>query len=197
MAGSGEKVNYSVRTSKSIERKMMCEIIGCLEHITSVKDYRYIGMGAKFFTDFVLMHKKFGISEMLSLETKRSPEEVRRFNFNKPYNCIQIEFKNTTEWLNSTNYKWKDKNDIIWFDYDGSLRLNQITDIALAVKKVKSCSIIFASTNIDFLKNMKEEKPKERLYTYCSLINEEAFTKHLTVKDFAGEAGIMKTIADT
>jgi len=197
MAGSGEKVNYSVRTSKSIERKMMCEIIGCLEHITSVKDYRYIGMGAKFFTDFVLMHKKFGISEMLSLETKRSPEEVRRFNFNKPYNCIQIEFKNTTEWLNSTNYKWKDKNDIIWFDYDGSLRLNQITDIALAVKKVKSCSIIFASTNIDFLKNMKEEKPKERLETYCSLINEEAFTKHLTVKDFAGEAGIMKTIADT
>ena len=167
------------------------------EHITALRTTDILGWESKFFTDFVLMHKKFGISEMLSLETKGLQKRLEGLILIKPYNCIQIEFKNTKNGSIVQIINGKIRMILFGFDYDGSLRLNQITDIALVVKKVKSCSIIFLQVRILIFKNMKEEKPKERLETYCSLINEEAFTKHLTVKDFAGEVGIMKTIADT
>ncbi len=196
MAGSSEKVNYSVRTSKSIERKMMCEIIARLEHFSRVSEYRYIGMGSKFFTDFVLMHKTFGITEMYSLETKRSAADISRFLFNKPFNCIEIIFKNSKEWLSSTQFPWKKKRDIIWFDYDGAFSINQITDLELCVKKVKSGSVIFVSTNVAFIKEFYELGPKERLDKYTELVGNSDYTNHLTVKDMAGD-NIYKVVADT
>lgn len=191
MSGSGSKVNYSVRTSKSIERKMMCEMIACLN---ASSEYRYVGMGAKYFTDFILMHKLFGITDMVSLETCRSESEKRRFEFNKPFNCIDLVFKNTTEWLNSGEYDWKSKECIVWFDYDGGLCKNQINDVALCVKKLKSISLVFVSTSVQFINDIKNLSPNEKLSEFCKIISEEEYTKHLSVKDVAGKS-MYNTIA--
>lgn len=196
MAGSSEKVNYSVRTSKSIERKMMCEMITSLDHFSKVSEYRYIGMGSKFFTDFVLMHKTFGITDMYSLETKRSDDDKKRFSFNKPFNCIQMVFKNSKEWLNSTQFPWKEKRDIIWLDYDGGFSIKQITDLELCVKKVKSGSVVFVSTNVSFINELRELSPKDRLEKYTELVKNSDYTNHLTAKDMAGD-NIYKVVADT
>ena len=68
MAGSSVSVNYNIRPCKSIERKMMCEIIARLAIFEQLHNYRYIGMGAKYFTDFSLLHKRFGINKMHSME---------------------------------------------------------------------------------------------------------------------------------
>ena len=197
MAGSSEKINYNTRTCKSIERKMMCDMIACLEHVTVVSNYRYVGMGAKYFTDFILMHKQFGINEMYSLETRRAENEKARFLFNRPLNCINIEFQSTTEWLNSNRFKWKYKNDIIWFDYDSRFSINQIRDIGLCVKKVKSGSAIFVSTNANFVNEFRELSPNVKLEKYVELIGDENYTKHLVVKDFAGDKGVYRVIANT
>lgn len=194
MAGSSEKVDYNVRTSKSIERKMMCEL---LSRLPDIQDYRYIGMGAKFFTDFVLMHKQFGITEMYSLETKRSAQDIERFKFNVPFNCINIDFQNTSEWLHSTSFKWKKKKDVIWFDYDGGLSLNQVEDVSLCFKKIDSLSVVFVSTNVSFLYELRDLSPKDRLEKYTSIIGDDSYTKHLTVKDLAGDNGAYRVIADT
>ena len=80
MAGSGEVVNYNIRPCKNIERKMMCEMISCLATVDELSEYRYIGMGAKYFVDFIQMHKKFGIKEMYSLETMRTDEVKKRYH---------------------------------------------------------------------------------------------------------------------
>ncbi len=196
MAGSSEKINYNIRTSKSIERKMMCEMIGCMGRISNLSEYRYIGFGAKFFTDFILMHKQFGISEMYSLETKRSEETKARFEFNKPYNCITMRFQNSTEWLNSTDFGWKKKNDIIWLDYDGGFDSVQLQDIGLCVNKVRSKSFIFLSSNISFLNGYFQKNPEEKKQIFCDKVNNAAYTRHLKTKDFAAE-GIYSVIADT
>ena len=196
MAGSSEKVNYNIRTCKSIERKMMCDMIACLEHVAVVANYRYVGLGAKYFTDFVLMHKQFGITEMYSLETRRSENEKERFLFNRPLNCINIEFQSTTEWLNSNKFRWKEKNDIIWFDYDGPFSINQVSDIGLCVKKVISGSAIFVSTNASFVNDFRELQPKDRLEKYTEMVGDENYTKHLNVKNFAGDK-IYSVIANT
>ena len=51
MSGSGERVNYQIRQGKSIERKMLCDLIRKFQIICGITDFRYIGMGAKYFED--------------------------------------------------------------------------------------------------------------------------------------------------
>lgn len=46
MSGSGERVNYQIRQGKSIERKMLCDLIRKFQIICGITDFRYIGMGA-------------------------------------------------------------------------------------------------------------------------------------------------------
>mgnify|MGYP000731595878 CR=1 FL=1 len=67
MAGSGEVVNYNIRPCKNIERKMMCEMISCLATVDELSEYRYIGMGAKYFVDFIQM---FSITFIIYTFTK-------------------------------------------------------------------------------------------------------------------------------
>lgn len=100
MAGSSKSVNYTIRPCKSIERKMMCEMISRLTMFDYVKNYRYIGMGAKYFVDFSLLHKKFGISDMYSMEINSTEKNKKRFEFNKPFNCIKMMFGNASDILN-------------------------------------------------------------------------------------------------
>ena len=195
MAGSGEIVNYNIRPCKSIERKMMCEMISCLATKNVISEYRYIGMGAKFFVDFIQMHKIFGIKEMYSLETRRSDEVKERFEFNKPFNCINLVFKNSTEWLSSTGFKWKDKKDIIWFDYDGSFTSNQLKDVEFCAGKVQSGSMIFVSTSLNFGLDFDEMDPKGKLTRFCECVDNESYTKHLQAKNFAAK-GLYQVLAN-
>lgn len=195
MAGSSNKINYALRTSKSIERKMMCEMIACLENFSKVSAYRYIGMGSKFFADFILMHKMFAITDMISLEISDEKNDIDRFEFNKPFNCINVIHKSSKDWLNSSEVSWEEKRGIIWFDYDDPLSFSQIEDLELCVKKVKSGSMVFISTNIFRLKKLGE-KPKERLENYVKIINNSDYTNHLTPKDMKGKNELI-VVADT
>ena len=107
MAGSSASVNYNIRPCKSIERKMMCDMISRLTVFDYIKNYRYIGMGAKYFVDFSLLHKEFGIDNMYSMEINSAEKNRKRFEFNKPFNCIKMLFGNASDILNSSNIPWK------------------------------------------------------------------------------------------
>ena len=71
MPGSDQNINYQIRPSKSIERKMMCELVKEIQIIQGTSELRYIGMGAKYFTDFLLFHNEFGVTDMISIEAER------------------------------------------------------------------------------------------------------------------------------
>lgn len=187
MSGSSEHVNYAIRPCKSIERKMMCEIIAKLNTFDQVSNYRYIGMGAKYFIDFSLLHKEFGITKMYSMEIDSKPENKERFDFNKPYNCIQMLFGNSSDLLNSTKFNWKNEKNIIWLDYDGGIRGKQLEDIETCVSKVESGSIIFTSFNSDFGEKFKQSSPTEKIEIFKSRIQNEELVKLVKPKDLAGE----------
>jgi hypothetical protein len=72
MAGSYEKINYSLRPAKSIERKMLCDAFRRLSAFGKVENYQYIGFGSTYFSDFSLFHKALGISnkEIRHLDTQ-------------------------------------------------------------------------------------------------------------------------------
>jgi hypothetical protein len=121
---SYEKINYSLRPAKNIERKMLCEVITRLSLIHSIEKYRYIGFGSPYFTDFVLLHKMFGINDLVSIEKDKFNED--RFEFNKPYSCIKMMFENSHEALKKLT-DWN-KPSILWLDYDQRLDSNMLDD---------------------------------------------------------------------
>ena len=187
MAGSSKSVNYTIRPCKSIERKMMCEMISRLTMFDYVKNYRYIGMGAKYFVDFSLLHKKFGISDMYSMEINSTEKNKKRFEFKKPFNCIKMMFGNASDILNSSNMSWKNEKNIIWLDYDGGIKGDQIQDVESCIGKVESGSVIFVSFNSDLGDKFKKASPKEKLDIYCDRIDNEILVKLLSPRDMAKE----------
>lgn len=190
---SGNTINYYARPCKGIERKMMCEFISCYESICPGKDYRYIGMGAKYYADFVLFHKMFGFEEMISLEKRANERE--RLEFNKPFNCISLKLMDATSFFTSTATSWNEKKNVIWLDYDGGLTGRQVQDVGLCVGKVEDISLVFVSTNINMGDNFEKGLPEDKLGIFTERINKESLTKHLNIKSFAG-AGKYKAVSD-
>src|SRR5262249_18751827 len=83
---SFERVDYSIRTNKNIERKLVFDRLRTLDAALHFSTYRYMGLGSMWFVDFVLAHRALRINELWSLEESNAD----RAEFNKPYDCIRI-----------------------------------------------------------------------------------------------------------
>ncbi len=144
MGGSSEKINYSIRPSKCIERKMICESLQRLREFVSLDKYRYIGFGAIYFSDFLLFHKELGISNMISIESDIS--KAGRYEFNNPLNCIKIEFGSSSDVLTSLSWGEND-NDIIWLDYDECFQSYMLEDLEYILSNISSGSAFILTFN--------------------------------------------------
>lgn len=154
MPGSDSKINYSIRPAKSVERKMMCEMLRELQIALGQADYRYIGMGAKYFADFILFHNEFGFNEMISIEAENSCCD--RYEFNKPLKCIEMRYGYTSEQLPQINMEGG-KPNFIWLDYDQVFCEYMLEDITILLNKMSVGSLFFISFNSTF-----KGKPKEK-----------------------------------
>jgi len=61
-------INYALRPAKAIERRMLCAAFERLHPFQRIQDYRYVGFGSIYFSDFQLLHRQLGITDMLSIE---------------------------------------------------------------------------------------------------------------------------------
>ncbi len=68
MGRTGDKIDYSLRLQKNVERKILGDIISTLNFFDSVENYRYIGFGSFYYKDFILLHEKFNIHSGISVE---------------------------------------------------------------------------------------------------------------------------------
>lgn len=156
MPGSDQKINYQVRPAKSIERKMLCDLIREIQLIRSDGEMRYIGLGAKYFTDFLLLHNEFGITDMISIEAEK--ERQIRYEFNKPLKCIQMWYGTTNEVLPQIE-GFSEKMNLIWLDYDNSFEDTMLFDIETICRNLNVGSMFFVSCNYSF----RGEKPSEKM----------------------------------
>lgn len=141
---SYHKINYDLRSAKSIERKLIFEAIRELIALEQLKKYRYIGFGSPFYTDFRIVHKELGINSLICIEGEKDDKE--RFDFNKPYKCIDLIMEHSTSALLQIN--WSEFNHhIIWLDYDGSLQKYMFEDLSIIILKVKPGSFILITCN--------------------------------------------------
>ncbi len=161
---SFEVINYALRPAKAAERKMLCDLIRRLDAFGKVDNYRYIGFGSVYFADFQLLHQIFGISDMVSIE--REVEKERRFEFNKPFRCIQLQMGDSGAILPQLDWG---KRVIVWLDYDGKLSASVLADVATVCSKARSGSLVLVSVNVQpeaTATSTFREQEEQRLQTF-------------------------------
>ena len=120
---------------------MLCE---ALRHLRfhDLEDYQYVGLGSILFTDFRLMHRSLGISDMISIEIQESDRD--RFEWNKPYGGITMLFGSTERRLSEIDFS---RPTITWLDYDGPLLGSVIEDIRALAFNASHGSVIVITVN--------------------------------------------------
>jgi hypothetical protein len=157
MLSSGSKINYDLRPAKSVERKMICDLLHLLQARTSFfLPKQYIGMGSKYFSDFLLLHNEFAFEEMISIEGDE--EAIERYEFNKPLKCIDIRPGMTSSVLPTLNWG-REHPSVVWLDYDGCFEKYMVDDIGILARKLIKGSVFFVSLNSSIPENaLKKEE---------------------------------------
>ena len=143
---SYEKINYLLRPNKSVERKMVCEMLAGISAVKKLASYSYIGFGSTYFADFSLFHRRLGISKMISIEGDERAKD--RCEFNKPYACIELKMGKSSQIL--PNLKINETDSIIWLDYDNMISDEVYSDIDTVIAKMKPDSFFMISLNADY-----------------------------------------------
>lgn len=134
--------NYNYRPAKSIERKIFVELLKEIYGVTDARNCTYIGFGSIFFPDFRMIHKELGINKMINIENKINDKV--RFEYNKPYSCIQLEWGNSYDVLPQLDWRGK---KIIWLDYDETLKNYMFDDIQTIFSSLEAGSFYFLTCN--------------------------------------------------
>lgn len=142
MSNSDRKVNYFTRPAKSIERKLIRDLMICLYPFGGIENYRYVGFGSKYFTDFILFHKALDIKSMISVESDTNA--VERYEFNKPYDFIDMSYGLSTSVLPNLDFSPK---TVFWLDYDSAFNRTVLEDLAIVMERAGSGTMFFSSFN--------------------------------------------------
>lgn len=140
---SFKKINYSLRPAKAVERKMISFALKKLNRFENLSNYQYIGFGATTFHDFVLFHKDLGINKMISIEVSGNKQ---RFDFNKPFHCIEMKYGDSQSILPSVS--WGQKT-ILWLDYDKLISSSSLDDVITFFSSAVSGSVFLLTLNCE------------------------------------------------
>lgn len=182
MSGSYRKINYDLRPAKSIERKMFCEAIRRLIIFSDLSKYRYVGFGSTFFTDFLLIHKSLGINNLISIE--KNKEDKKRFEFNCPYKCVELEFGDANDVLPEISWA---KKTILWLDYDDPLKESMLTDIGTFISRAQTGSIILITIDVKPDESIEQDAKKSRYEQLTERITKTKIPIDVEEKDLDGE----------
>ena len=189
---SFEKVDYTVRPAKNIERKMFAEMFTRLRMFHPLENYSYVGLGSTFFSDFVLFHKLLGISRMVSIE--KFTDHSDRIIFNKPYGCIEVEFGETTDALPRLDWS---QPAIVWLDYDDDLDRRKLEDLVYLAQNLSSASFLLI-TLPSFPKSFQAGDPpvlRERLEIMRSVLGHR-LPDSVQSRDTGDLPGVQRRIAN-
>lgn len=156
---SARHVAYDLRPAKQCERKMLIDsFYAAAECGFAIGDYRYVGMGATKFYDFVLLHKYLGITDMVSVE--HDERMIPRAKYNCPYSFIQIVEGAVYEFIERDQFEG---NSIYWLDYDVGIGTSVTGDIMSVSAKCREGDFVFVTVAGDPPKFLAKEGGRNRL----------------------------------
>lgn len=169
---SFEKVNYSVRIAKQLERRLFVETLQRLSKAGYIiSDYAYIGLGSVFYIDFVMFHRYLFINEMRCVERARIRD---RMDFNLPYGFVDLNICKVSTIVPSVSTTRK---HLVWLDYDTGLDSDIIGDIDGFAGRLAKDSVLIVTVDA------QPRPPSPQYYrrlsrrdldeTYASYLNRE------------------------
>ena len=106
MNRTGDKIDYSLRVQKNVERKILGDIIYTLNYFAPLEKYRYIGFGSCYYKDFLLLHEKYNIHSGISIEI-----DNRAFSrLSEIEDRTKLYWKSLQEGIRSNIDEWERKN---------------------------------------------------------------------------------------
>ena len=140
---TGKFISYDLRPAKQSERLILVDVLkAASDSGLPIREYRYVGMGANRFYDFLLVHRYLGITDMVSLEHDAGFYE--RAKFNSPYSFIRVENLSAGEFIDNDP---AEVSSIYWLDYDGGIGPGVVSDISAYAEKTKLGDFIFATVS--------------------------------------------------
>ena len=137
MPASYRLVNFRLRPAKAIQRKMIVEVCGRMSAFSNILGFRYVGLGSPFFNDFTMLHRRYGLKNLICLE--REVQHKDRFLFNRPFDCIRMEWGDSNDVL--PTLPWTGIPTIIWMDYDDPISDCMLADIRTIFSQIETGSL--------------------------------------------------------
>ena len=185
MTASCRLIDYSLRSAKYAERKMLCEMMARLKVFGSLESYRYIGFGSIWFADCILVHRSLGIERMISIE--RETEHQERFAFNNPYRGIELGMDDSSVVLPALPWELR---SIVWLDYDDPLSPAILDDVRTVASRASPGSVLIVSVQTQKLidKREDEENPVEitNRDEFLNLFGEQRTPREMPNADLRG-----------
>jgi hypothetical protein len=192
---------------------MICHTLQRLSFFSSLENYQYVGLGAFFFYDFILLHKELNIKSMYSIQSVKDVDfhsdgtydfiddaeleerRKKRYLNNKPFDCVKMHFDITSNALLGVDF---DRKLIIWLDYDNKFNSIMSSDIRWIASKISSGSVFFISCNAAMPNRFK---PREEFYKFSELVGHDLVSAAgVSEKTFSNKNGRIvaaKLIFDT
>ncbi len=140
---SGENIAYHLRQNKAVDRYAFIELLAKLDKLLSISEYKYIGFGGHSLEEFKYIHDRFGLLNMLSIESDL--QVFKRQGFNQPYACIQRLNQSSNDFID--NYSREEKT-IIWLDYTEPSKLrSQVEEFQKIILKLDTHDVIKITLN--------------------------------------------------
>ena len=162
---SYNRFSYSIRPRKSIQRRIMLDLLRSAQTYVDLREFVYIGFGSVYFVDFLLFNRHFHFKQLVSIEGQVG--DKKRFEFSKPLGSIDIKYGLSSDVLPKLD---RTQPIVAWLDYDEKLDSNKLDDLEWFVQFAKVGSIFFITVDADLGKTA--EVLKEAVESQVSLIGE-------------------------
>ena len=140
------KVNYPLRPSKQVERKLLVELLhqlGTAVPEYDIREYTYIGFGSVYYTDFVLFHKYLYMDRMICVEGSDIPN---RMEFNRPYEFIELRMARFSDVIRELD---RGHPYVMWLDYDTGLTGEELLDVQNAIQVLPPGSVFLVTVDAE------------------------------------------------
>ena len=163
---------------------MLLEIFRHFSVFAPMREYRYVGLGSVWFSDFQLFHRALGIPDMISIEREKNAEA--RIRKNIPFAAITPIFKPTNVAL--PEIQWN-KRQLVWLDYDDPLSPSILDDVGSVISRAMSGSAFAVSVQHQQAKEIDEAgKDGSSLDLFRSRFGRSLLPDDLGEDDLYGQA---------
>ena len=145
---SAPRVNYAVRPSKTIQRKIVFDALASLL-IHSPKQVVYVGFGAYWFTDFIEAQQQLSPVRMVSIE--KHNKVYHRARFNRPFANVSVERGASEKILPrlARTAIFKGRCPVFWLDYDGNYSSLVEQDIETVLEQLRDSLVLLVTVPVN------------------------------------------------